>query len=517
MELKTIQIPMNREKGHAFNQLTLDDDVNIPESKPDVAKVIREKGTVIVEEVKVTSGHVFLKGYVEFELLYSVEKVPGGLNNLFGKIPFGESMVLEACEENDDVKVKGNLEDLTITIVNSRKLSVNALLELTAVLDDNGEEEVAITVEGEAEIRMQPVEYLRQIFKTRDTFRFKEELSLPSNKPNVARILQNTIQIRGVETKPLDGKIEVKGEAFLFLLYEGEEEDGRIQYLETAVSFQGEVPCDQCIEGMTTDISTEVLTAEYEVKPDYDGEMRSMLVELVLELDIRLFIEESTEILGDVYALSKNCIPKMQNTVFEKLLMKNASRCRISDRVTLEQPKGGILQICSCEGKVTLEKTEIVTDGIITEGTVSVLLLYITGDDDCPVGASKITLYFHHNIETAGIDHTCRFRINAELGQLSASMIDAAQAEIKATIHLNAIVYEENRVQTITEIQEQELNMDQIQERAGIIGYIAAAGDQLWNIAKENLTTVNRIMEVNHLNTPELREGDRILIIKDIP
>ena len=41
MELKTITIPVRMEKGRGFHQITLNDDVNIAQEKPDVLKVIK--------------------------------------------------------------------------------------------------------------------------------------------------------------------------------------------------------------------------------------------------------------------------------------------------------------------------------------------------------------------------------------------------------------------------------------------------------------------------------------------
>ena len=37
---------MNREKGRAQSQITLDDDFNVPDSKPDVIRLIQDKGEI---------------------------------------------------------------------------------------------------------------------------------------------------------------------------------------------------------------------------------------------------------------------------------------------------------------------------------------------------------------------------------------------------------------------------------------------------------------------------------------
>lgn len=62
MELKKKYIHMSHEKGRAISQITLDDDYNVPESKPDIMRIITSKGTIHLEEAKAEAGHVHLKG-----------------------------------------------------------------------------------------------------------------------------------------------------------------------------------------------------------------------------------------------------------------------------------------------------------------------------------------------------------------------------------------------------------------------------------------------------------------------
>lgn len=61
MELKKKYIHMNYEKGHALSQITLDDDYNLPDYKPDIVRVMKEKGEIHFDEVKVSDGHLYVK------------------------------------------------------------------------------------------------------------------------------------------------------------------------------------------------------------------------------------------------------------------------------------------------------------------------------------------------------------------------------------------------------------------------------------------------------------------------
>ena len=50
----------------------------------------------------------------------------------------------------------------------------------------------------------------------------------------------------------------------------------------------------------------------------------------------------------------------------------------------------------------------------------------------------------------------------------------------------------------------------------GIIGYVVTPGDTLWKIARMFHTSVERIMELNHLTDSTIRSGDRLILVKTV-
>ncbi len=83
-------------------------------------------------------------------------------------------------------------------------------------------------------------------------------------------------------------------------------------------------------------------------------------------------------------------------------------------------------------------------------------------------------------------------------------------------LSLNCIVFQQQQVKKITDVEQAPLDMGELQESPGIIGYIVKEGDQLWDIAKENFTTISEIVKTNQLSSEQIRSGDKILIIKTV-
>lgn len=518
LELLKKYIHMSREKGEAATQITLDDDFNVPDVKPDLIRIIMDKGEIRLDEANITQDHVWLKGALRFSMLYRSDQENGKIDSLTGEIPFQESLAIDGVNEYDTANVGWEIEDLSLGIINSRKLSVKALVVLKASVEETYDEELVTGAEGEGRLQIldHPMTAMALLLSQKDTYRFKEEIVLPSNKPNIRQILWKSVQLRGVEMRLGENQLSIKGEALIFALYEGEDEEERLQWVENALPFAGNIDCPGSTEDMISDISYRVAGVELEAKPDYDGEERMIHLELVLDLEIRVFVEEENQMVEDIYSIEQKLSPVYEDTVFEKLLIRNFSKCKIAEKMNADQNQEAILQICASEGNAVIEQTEIVAEGIQVEGTLQVGILYVTTDDKMPVASMRDVLPFHYLIEVPGISQNCRYHLQAGIDQMTTVMTDSTQVEVKAVINLNCIVFEQQQIQKMTEVAQEPLDMEALQESPGIIGYIAGEHDRLWDIAKENYTTISDIVSTNQLSSEQIKAGDKILIIKTV-
>ena len=61
MELLTKQMQMLTVKCQAISQVTFDEDLNVPDVKPDVGRMIQKKGEVLIEDVQISEGAAYIK------------------------------------------------------------------------------------------------------------------------------------------------------------------------------------------------------------------------------------------------------------------------------------------------------------------------------------------------------------------------------------------------------------------------------------------------------------------------
>ena len=518
LELEKRNIHRNRLKSQTGTQVTLDDDFIVPDTMDDISEVILDSGIIQLEPVKVQRERITVRGKLDFHVLYRKEE--GGLQALGGSIPFEEAINVPDLDEKDYVSVSWQIEDLNTEMIHSRKLGIKAIVTLEAKAESLYDTEAAVDVRGEddeihLQVRRERIPAAAIALRRKDTYRLKQDITLPGSKPAIERMLWTEMKLAGGQAKPLDGQIHLEGTLMVFALYEGGE-SGMVQWVEEGIPFSGEVEMQGAAADMIPVIGLKLIHRDLEEKPDYDGEERILVLELSVSVDVRVWREEEMELLTDLYSLREKAVPVVRERIGERLLVKNAAKCRVTEQLEIPESQEKILQICACEGTVRLEKYEPVENGIRAEGTITAELLYITTDDNMPIQSAREIYPFSQILEIPDMQPDVEAEMDCGLEQLSAVMMDQEHIEIKAVIQLNLMAFLPQKIQNIEEITEEPLDMEELQNRPGLVGYIAKAGDDLWTIAKENHTTIQDILETNGWTEKNLQPGDAVLIVKQI-
>ncbi len=389
-------------------------------------------------------------------------------------------------------------------------------------------------------------------------------------------------------------KIGVKGELFLFALYRGNDDTNSLQWLEHSVPFYQEMECPGCAADMIPNVEITMPQSDLKVKQDDDGEERILGVDAVLELEMKLYEEEELSLLTDVYTPARDCRAIRENYKLESLLVKNFSKYKVNDRVKVENSQGKILQICHSDGTVKVDSTQIVDNGILVEGIVQVRILYIIGDDEMPfysmetmipfshvieaehitencvyhlrvegivqvrilyiIGDDEMPFYsmetmipFSHVIEAEHITENCVYHLRTDLEQLSTTMIDSDEIEVKIVMNLNAVVFRQTDLEQLSttmidsdeievkivmnlnavvfrqtdtgiiqRIEEHELDREKLRSMPGIVGYQVQPEDSLWDIAKKFYTTIDTIVQLNGLENERVKPYDTLILMKKV-
>lgn len=517
MELIKKNVYMLAAGEQTISQITLDDDRNVPDNKPDMVRIIESRGQVDLEDIKANDHQVWVKGWMKFCVMYVGENEERRLQSLEGSIPIEEYVHMEEVSAGENIKVEAELEDLRIGIINSRKMSLQAIVTLKVTTEKSIEEELAVDVveKQEAEFCKSSIDVMELRIQKKDMLRVRDEIVLPSGKGNIHEIIWNDNSLNIKEIRLLPGKINLCGSLHLFVLYEGEGSDNKLEWLNEEVAFTKELECNGCSEGMISDIRISLKSCDLEVKTDDDAEERILAVDGVLDMDIKVFEEEQVELIQDIYSTTKELKPVVKVCQFPELIGNNVTKCRVSQRVRIKKEEPRILQICNGNGKVRIDQITPVEKGIIIEGTLDISILYVSADDEFPFFAKQVQIPFTQQIDINEMKENAEYKVETGNLQINTTMIDSEEVEMKAVADLALKVIETKQKEVVIQVNEEPLDLQRLEGMAGIVVYVVKENDSLWSIGKKYCMSVGSIKELNGLEDDRIHKNDRLILCKN--
>lgn len=518
MDLLKKKIHIEQMLSEAENQTTLSEDVNLPENKPDIAEIKLEKGEIVFEEIVPTQDRIDIRGYLAFEILYYTKEQGGRLVCFQGKAPLDEQLYMQGISEKDSVELKGNPEDLSIHMIHSRKLNVSAVINLHASVRKTEEIEapMGLTQKEENEnlqYRQIPCEFAVLTMAQKDMVKIKQEVTIPSNYPNIDEILWSNICLGEVEQKPSDGKLHLQGEVLLFVLYAAEDEEKSVHAFETLIPFSENVECKNCDSEIIPDVSLELVQKELAVRPDGDGEQRIVAIELDTKADIRLYKEETTDLLTDIYSVNSDIETKKTKVTLKKSMRRLGGKTKVTDYIKIHK-EASVLQILHSEAQMLPPEMTLSEHGIILEGSVLVKVLYVSPEDEMPFGVYETQIPYSYTLEVRDVSQDCLQNLIAKIEQKQVAVADGDELEIKLVLGFAMTAFMKEEAEFIQEINENKADREKLLQMPGMIIYVVKPGDNLWSIGKKYYVTVDSIKENNDLSREDIYPGQKLLIMR---
>lgn len=516
LELIKKNIHMDCIKAKAADQITIEDDVNIPDLRPDIDKVIFQSGIIRFSEVKAGTDQVFVKGTLAVHILYLSEEEEEPVSKIETELPFEQVFHMDNVSASDNICVRQELEDLSIGVINSRKISVRALLNLELFARAVYDEIAAIDVNTDlpTEYQKKPINVLETTVCRKDIFRFRHEETLPSQMPNILEVLYGAVIPMDMECTAEDGKLMLHGNVRLFFLYVPDDEGGN-QFYENIVPVRGEVSCSGLMPQMIPNVTITVSDTDFEVKEDYDGEDRVFDIETLFDLDIKAYEEKTYDVLSDIYCVSKEIKTECKDTPFLQLLSHKQARIRVKERIDLDVKD--LVQLIHHEEIVHPEDFEIEDGKLNIVGNMQLRLLYSTGQEQDGYRYAERDIPFYYSVDDIDLSNVNVHQdISMQISQADISVLDAGTMECNAIINMKLLLMEEKKERIIVDAEVSDFLPDKIKNLPGMVIYVVKEGDSLWKIGKEYCICVDEIKELNGLTKDDIYPGDRLLLMKNM-
>lgn len=501
----------------------------------EIENIINQKEIVTTDGVVTRENQITVNGTINYNILY----YPKNSEMVCGEekeINFEENIKLMGINSEDNANVAMEVLSSSIKPVDGKnyiyKIQLKAYiivekiedLDIATAIDTDSQEEnyennFAKENSGKNNVenimtKKRNIDSLAIMADKTDTFRVSEQIAVPHGKPPIGTIVWSDIRIKNQNIKTMEGSIIINGQLSVFIIYIPEMENMPEQWLEQTIDFNGQLEMSEATEDVVSYIELWLNNVNVQPEINQDNEMRNLSVSALLKLNVKLYKETSIKVIEDVYKPGANLVPIMEPKTYQKLLVKNASRTKEVVKMKIDKTKGQLLQICNSQAEIKIENILVRDNSLKAIGKIKTCIIYISSDDRHPICCQCRESNFEHGIDAEGIEVNDEYFLNWKVEQVNANMLNADEVEIKAVIALEAIVFKKVEQNFVTEINQEPVDMEALNSAPVLKGYIVQKGDTLWKLAKENYTTIEKIMTVNNLENETSKKGDRLLIIK---
>lgn len=517
MELIKSEIQNANWKVKNVMQFTIDDTINVPDTHLDMDQLVLVKGRVQVDETQPMVDRFQIKGNLCYQILYCASQEQNVFDSMEGKIPFVEYINADGTEEGDYIEHHVSLSDLTVTMLHSRKINLKALIGLDYQVKNSEKLEVVTGFEDMPEtthILKDALSMMCLRIQKEEMMAVETSVQLPANKPDIYQVIWKSMTLTGTQVKPGDGYVTVSGNMCVFLIYTSEDEEMPMQYVTMEIPFEQQVDNTDITEDMISGCVVGLCQYTIHIAENENGEDRQLDIQMELNVEMKLYGLEELEIVRDMYGEDQQLLPQYKKITVQHLFIRNCAKTKVIETVAMP-PNHTIMQICNVEGTVSVEETMPSARGIVVEGVVVCQLTYLDKEHRGTLSSATFDLPFTYEIEIPDHQDKISYSILPYMDGITAVQHGETKLDLKAEISLEVLAFRRTLENVMLDMEVQPMDTKQKKDMAAVIGYNVKQDDTLWSIAKQHYTTVERIMEINELESEEVLPGCQLVILKN--
>lgn len=498
-------------------QALVEGEILLEDNKPNIDKVLTVDGDVKVKETRMMKDKVIVSGIVNFKVLYTAEEEKQPIHSLNALTDFEEEIELQGAEEGMIADIKAYIEHIDYRLLEGTKISVKAVVDIEGKVSVGNSIDIVKNISGAESLQIlkESIKYDDVIGTNTSTTIVKEAFEIDEDLPDIVDILRVDVNAYERETTVVEGRVIVAGLVECSIMYFGDDEENRINYLRREIPFTHFVELSNAQKDAMSDVRLETSDVSYEAKEDINGNMRIIDVEAMVEIGAKVYEQRQKEVTVDTYSTNKKLNVKKQEVNITENIGHNVSKEIVKGIVNVSEEDENINSVYNVNVKPILTDYRIVEEKVIIEGFLGVDMLY-QGEESGEIKNIKQEVPFKSYVDIEGVDEGMESEIKIALDDVRFNKVNQQEVEVEATVKANISVNRIKKINIVTEVEELSDEIDKT-DRPSITIYIVQKDDTLWDIAKRYNTTVEELIQTNDIINPEnIMPGEKIIIQKNI-
>lgn len=485
----------------------IQNDMIVPDSKPDILNTINVSGNVCIYKKEVSDDKIKIDGTIPTYIMYLPDSKEDNLRALNCNLDFSETIAVPGAREGMILVTQCVIKDMECKVINGRKISIKAGVEFCIKMYSNEEVEIINQINNIKDIQtLQENFSVNSLVGNGKTSVYAKDTFSIESQDELAEILKVDINLVDKDIKLSYNKVLAKAEAEIKIMYLTE--DNRIGRVVGKIPVVGFIDIQNIAEDNICDVNYEIKNMQIRPNPVED---HSIYIELEIEQNCMAFEKRQINLIQDLYSPTTNL------EFSQKRISSGADKSEMTKDFTIKDKvqiagleEGNLLDV---EVKPNLVSTNITNSKINYSGEINLNFIFTTENsihsrnakipfeisEENPEGSDKI------NVDTDITIGNTTFEVTKG-GEVACEINMEIATNLSKNIDMNLI----DNINVVEELPEGE-----DEDYDSLILYIVQPGDTLWKIAKRFHTTVDELVRMNGIeDSNQIAIGQKIYIPK---
>ena len=509
-------------------EVLLENELTLPESNPDIEKIISTEGRVKINSTLAKEGSVNVDGTLTYNIIYRSNDEETTVSSMSGKIPFTEEISVAKAKEGMLPQVNPYIDYIDADLLDERRCQIKSVISLDMdIINEHPVDYVSdLESDGTFQAKAKNIKYTDKITELSEEVDISDAVEINKNSDEIDEILKDEseilITIYGIANlifseilitniDVLDDKMLVEGNCKVGFLYTEKNSLNTTGYVSEEFPFTHYIEIKNSSDNMLKDIDITIGEMTYSTAENYDDEKK--LIEFKLPFTINAVLYDTIEknIITDCY--STDCFLNVESDDINLTLLRDIVDKTVKYENNFDIVSGSIKDIYTADVSPKISEKRIFDDKYVVDGFLDVNMLYLNGDIN-KIDKAYASLPFTASIDLKE-DELSSSNITSDINISKSGAYRKGNSSVIINCDINVKMKLRDKeeisiINNITEGKPIERN-----KMPSLVFRVVQPGETIWDIAKNYNLSINYLKELNDI--PEdntLDSGSKIIIAR---
>ena len=487
-------------------------DYVLPDYDPDIFRIIGCEIHPVILGYAMGTDRITYEMRADIRVLYcgSGSKL---LQCISQQMTFSRNIELPRPAEAPSVLLRPKTTYANCRAVSPRRLEVRGAVSVQIRVAGEKKQEVIQDVFGmHVQLRKIPVEYAAQKRHAAKNVILNEEIELGQSKPSVKTILRSDVRLEHQEHSILAGKLIVKGEAQVHLLYTWEKspEENGIEQMQFTLPYSQIIDMEQIDESYQGNAEVQVIRCDLKPCNGKNSAADQIQCELELRLNCTAVKTASAQLVTDAFSTMYPCEQSTVPLQIDMVPKPIQATMQCSASLLPGDNAPSCIYDLRCQVRNVNMQLLADTNRIRVSGMLCCSLL--AGDSEgCPMLLEKEEAFEVYTDSEIPLDNAV-LQAQVEPTDCTYHLASDGTVSMKASLLLQGVLCPSSRHVCLSDLTVDGENKLIRDGDYALKLYYGVEHEHVWDIAKRCHTSVNAIMEENDLSDEQLTTPGMLFI-----